>query len=435
MVAQGPRELVVPLPSSSEAQEEETEGEHSPAALQRLLFDTALRALQPSRSSPGPVSIDDTCQCSSTLGGDSFVAIAAVELWTVLASRHATIHLPRLVQLVVCQEAGASPSSESAAAVSVRLRAAEALSGAVHSLGRGGLLPAYAPMLVPPLMRLGLQGWRRQREITDALTAEAQAAAAAAQQPSASPGDGSSDHGRIQLSLSQVASLAEGCVPQALAQLATAAGHDTVPSPHAVAAYAHASALWEWVSLRCSVLSLLGDVISSVGRAAIGRYAPELIEGLSGLLTHETLPPVVAVAGGDTSLPDASSGSDDVISAHRLIARCITQVRRAASLALRLLLDSLHAPSSASGTTPTGTALALRQMASLHQLLTRLAETDPDVITRQHATDALASGRALEGGTTPAAAADTGSRTAAAVARQLQGIAQLPGGPSNLLLG
>jgi hypothetical protein len=437
LVAVGPRQLDERR-WRQQQQGSSTDDDTDPRAPLRLLgqlFDTAVTALGGATAAAvvsgggGPTdpagAADDTAQQPPP---DGFVAVAAVELLTVLAARHAASQLPRLVRL--CCGSGddgadvdGEPAAEGGAAMPdhVRLRAGEALAGAVRSLAAGRLLPAYADVLLPPLAAVGVRGWRRQQALATQLAAAA--AESSALDATAAASCSSNDDGsrRVELSYAQVEELAGGSVPAALAAMARGGSGGAAEAAAAAAAatrYHLASRLSAWADLRASCLSVLGDVAGGLGGhalllrpAASSTWSPaRLLEGLTGVLTHEVVggaPVPVATAaaaaaaaaapvpsqaplqqphvgGGDGS----SSDGGDVAAARSLTASCAARVRRAASLALRLTLDGLTADAVAGGGTDAGVLAAV--LPAVTSCLRTTAAGDPDAVTRGHASDGLA---------------------------------------------
>jgi hypothetical protein len=291
------------------------------------------------------------------------VQAAAVELLVALAAAQTAAVLPQLFALYAREGRDALPTA-------ARLAVGEALARGVRAVAEGGTLPAHAKSLVGALTAVGVRGWRQQGELAAALTCQAAAFEGADGGKKAAP-----------------------------------EGSDA------------AAALADWATLRASALSVLGDVCAHLGpRVFAGALADGVLDGLAGVLRHERgdlrpsaaveraapPPPVAdAAAGADDGEPDdgdgdGGGGAEGLSSASAmLVSAAATQVRRAAALALRLLLDGAVGQPGGEWSPIGGDAT--NRVATLRRVHATLQETlrcDTDAATRQHAADAVV---ALEG--------------------------------------
>lgn len=415
LVAVGPRQLDERRDRQLQQQQSASATDGGATAASHLLeqlFGAAVTALRGGAAAGAELlqPVGAANNNAPTQAPDAFVAVAAVELLTVLAARHATSQLPRLVRLCCgdgdgdaggADEDGATPDH-------VRLRAGEALAGAVRSLGAGRLLPAHVDVLLPPLAAVGVRGWNRQQSLAAQLEVTAAAAQPSASDAARGVGDASAD--RVELTYAQVEQLAAGSVPAALAAMArgdgggggSAAGDAAAAAAAAATRYRLASRLSAWADVRASCLSVLGDVAGGLGGAALlapaasrAAWSPSrLLEGLAGVLTHEV---VVAPPPHGAS----NSAGSDTDAARALTANCATRVRRAAALALRLTLDGLGeaAPAATAGGSGGGGATDAGVLSAVLPATTAClraaAAGDPDAVTRGHASDALSAANDL----------------------------------------
>ena len=232
------------------------------------------------------------------------------------------------------------------------MKLGEVLTLASRSAGAAGVLAVYAPALLGCLLKVGPGGWRAQ-----------EALAARLLHCSSAPG-------------SEAAAPAPAPAPAPLAPLPPAA---LAFFPHGTSArdtwapYNVALALKDAAELRQSALSALGEVAAHLG-AALGAHSTAILTGLSGVVSMERQPLKGSSGGG-------GGGGAEAEGAAALVLECAAGARRAAVLALRLLLQ---------GRAALVTLCGEGAMSQLFHLLTSAAQDDPDALVRAHAKDALA---------------------------------------------
>jgi hypothetical protein len=289
------------------------------------------------------------------------VYLAAVDLLQALASMHAAATFPRLLKdFSGSGEGGAGGAAPAAAlrrapSTRVRVKLGEVLTLASRNAGAAGVLAVYAPALLGCLLKVGPGGWRAQ-----------EALAARLLHCSSSSSSASGEAG------------AAAPAPAALAPLPPAA---LAFFPHGTSAkdmwapYNVALALKDAAELRQSALSALGEVAAHLG-PALGAHSTDILSGLCGVVGMERQP-LKGGSGGGGGVGSCAEGEG----AAALVLECAAGARRAAVLALRLLLQ---------GRAALVTLCGERAMSQLFHLLTSAAQDDSDALVRAHAKDALA---------------------------------------------
>ena len=147
------------------------------------------------------------------------------------------------------------------------------------------------------------------------------------------------------------------------------------------APYNVALALKDAAELRQSALSALGEVAAHLG-PALGAHSTDILSGLCGVVDMERQPLKGGSGGGGVGGGGGGAGScAEGEGAAALVLECAAGARRAAVLALRLLLQ---------GRAALVTLCGQRAMSQLFHLLTSAAQDDTDALVRAHAKDALA---------------------------------------------
>lgn len=308
---------------------------------------------------------------------DTPVFLAAVDALQSLGSVYPAALLPKLLKLY----------AEEHIPIRSRVKLGEALAVTAAQLGRSGMLPAFAPVLLAVLMKTGVAGWREQQRLQRALLTSSSSEAPATD---AALRDASHPY-NLSLRLSDVA------------------------------------------DLRASAVTALGEAAAYL-QHALAAAASDVIDGLSGIIGFEADPlsvlPSPPDAGTATDEADAhKEGSKPLITvvptvearpiagagpaARQLVVDSAAQVRRAAALAIRRLLEGdglSDSAGSAASVADGGSAVmrgfrvTARGAVPLPPLITRLgdhlpalyrvvqggAARDPDALVRAHLHDALA---------------------------------------------
>jgi hypothetical protein len=231
-----------------------------------------------------------------------------------------------------------------------------------------GILAAYASIFVHCLLKVGPGGWRVQEALAQRLL---RCSSSSSSSSSSGGSSGGRDGGRR-----------EGVAPSPLPPLSPEAASFFSPGTaprDTLVPYNVALALKDAGELRKSALSALGEVAGGLGHS-LGTHATSILTGLCGVVRMErdALKGWCSGVGGGEG--EGEEGEEEK-SARCVVVEAAAGVRRAAALALRLLLQDKGA---------LGTLCGEGAMRELFHLLSSASLDDPDARVRAHAKDALA---------------------------------------------
>jgi hypothetical protein len=285
------------------------------------------------RLSPQAVAILDVAvrQLETT---DSYVFLASIECLRSFASVFPADSLPRLLRLYAGDTT--LEGGNFRLTLRARVKLGEVLALAAQSAGRAGVLPAYAPVLLGTLSKVGVAGWRRQEELDSALL-----------------------------------------------RSNSVTNDDSATKQDDRIAYNIAVELTDFADLRASALACLGEVSAFLGSTLTDR-ASDVLGGLCGILSMERKPKGIYREGVD----------EEAVS---VAVEAGARVRRAAALALCRVVqgDPLSPRAVIGGSDSLITSLG-DNLRSTYSVIQTVASTpvregpgDPDAIVRAHAKDAL----------------------------------------------